>query len=395
MKGLDILGTGDFTHPEWLTELQADLIQEPDGGLFKPSNRLSTFFILTTEVCTVFNFKGESKKIHHLLLTPDFETAQQINDRLNHYGSLTIDGRPTLGMTAPQLVEEVMAISSLNEVIPAHVWTPWFSLFGAQSGFDTIEDCYQDSVRHIHSLETGLSSDPLMNWKISALDKYTLVSNSDSHSAWPWRIGREANVFKLKHPSYVDIIEILRTKDQTRFLFTIETNPAYGKYHWSGHRNCDVSLPPQVALEAGGICPVCRRKLTKGVDQRIEELSDRSAGFEPTNAIGYLHLLPLSEILATVLGTSSPNVKSVWAEYNNLTSKCGNEYTVLIDTPFDELVEITKPAVAEAIIRVRDSRVVVTPGYDGVYGQLDLTKEALREGPPAPRTPQPGLNKWC
>ncbi len=396
MKGLNLLGTGDFTHPEWLNELKNDLIEETDTGLFKPiKGEDSTLFMLTAEVCTIFTHRGETKKIHHLILTPNFEVAQQINDSFANYGSLTIDGRPTLDMTAPQLVEEVMAISPINEVIPAHVWTPWFSLFGAISGFETIEDCYQDMTKNIHALETGLSSDPQMNWRISALDKYTLVSNSDSHSCWPWRIGREANVFNLERPSYANILDILRKKDNARLLFTIETNPAYGKYHWSGHRNCNVSMPPKEALKFGSICPVCRKKLTKGVEQRIEEFADRPAGFKPANAIGYTHLLPLSEIISAVLGASSPNVKGVWAEYSNLTSKFGNEYAVLIDAPLEELKKAVDPKIAEAIIRMREGRVYVTPGYDGVYGQLDLTKEMQREEMQPSKTPQHRLSKWC
>jgi len=259
IKGLNLVGTGDFTHPKWINELQEDLVEVPNTGLFKPAKTAnSTYFMITGEVSTIFLFRGETKKIHHVILTPNFETATQINDRLARYGDLSLDGRPTLDMTAPHLVEEVMSVSADNEVIPAHAWTPWFSLFGAFSGFDKVEDCYQDMTKHIHALETGLSSDPPMNWRLSVLDNFTLVSNSDSHSCWPWRIGREANVFNFEKLTYDEVVDTIRKKDPQRFKFTIETNPAYGKYHWSGHRNCNVSLSPQEAIKFDNRCPVCR-----------------------------------------------------------------------------------------------------------------------------------------
>jgi len=280
-----------------------------------------------------------------------------------------------LDMTAPQLVEEIMQVSAQNVVIPAHAWTPWFSLFGAFSGFNRIEDCYQDATKHIFALETGLSSDPAMNWRLSSLDKYALVSNSDSHSHWPWRIGREANVFELDNPAYSEVVDAIRTKDCARFKFTIETDPAYGKYHWTGHRNCKVSMSPQEAVKFGNRCPMCRRSLTKGVEQRIEELADRPIGFKLPNAVGFRHLLPLSEIIATVLGASYPSVQKVWEVYNLLVGKFGDEYTVLMDAPVKEMSQIVEPKVAEAVVRVREEKVHVTPGYDGVYGQLVIFEE--------------------
>jgi uncharacterized protein (TIGR00375 family) len=288
-------------------------------------------------------------------------------------------------MTASQLVEEVMQVSDENEVVPAHVWTPWFSLFGAFSGFDKVEDCYEDMTRHIHALETGLSSDPPMNWRLSALDRFTLISNSDCHSHWPWRIGREANVFELNQLTYMEVVDAIRKKDNKRFKYTIETNPAYGKYHWTGHRNCNVSLPPQEAIKYGNHCPVCGRKLTRGVEQRIEELADRPADYTPENPIGYKRLLPLSEIITAVLGVSYPGAKKVWSSYTPLIQKFGDEYTVLIDAPKDEMSKIVDPRIAEAIVRVREEKAHVIPGYDGVYGQLvifDEKQEATQQPKP-------------
>jgi len=381
IKGLNLVGTGDFTHPRWLKELGEDLVEVSDTGFYKPAKDLDSpvHYMITGEVSTIFTFEGEIKKIHHVILTPSLEAATQVNDRLARYGDLAVDGRPILDMTAPQLVEEVMGVSDENVVIPSHAWTPWFSIFGAFSGFDRVEDCYQDMTRRIPALETGLSSDPPMNWRLSTLDKFALVSNSDSHSAWPWRIGREANVFELERLTYQEVVDALREKDPERFKFTIETDPAYGKYHWTGHRNCNVSLSPREAIKFGNRCPVCRRRLTKGVEQRVEELADRPVGFRPEGAIGYMHLLPLSEIIATVLGATYPGVQKVWNIYNPLVARFGDEYTVLIDAPKQEMSKIVDPKIAEAIVRVREGRVRVKPGYDGVYGQLVIFEEGGEE----------------
>jgi len=377
IKGLNLVGTGDFTHPRWLQELKQELTETPGASLYIPAKdpKSPVHFMVTGEVATIFTVNNDVKKIHHVILTPSLETAVQISDRLGNHGNLFSDGRPILDMTAPQLVEEVMQVSSENMVIPAHAWTPWFSLFGAFSGFNRIEDCYQDTTKHICALETGLSSDPPMNWRLSALDRFTLVSNSDSHSHWPWRIGREANVFELERLTYDEIIDAIRAKDPERFNYTIETDPAYGKYHWTGHRECKVSLPPQEAIKFGNVCPVCRRKLTKGVEQRVEELADRPVDFKPANAIGYKHLLPLSEIIATVLGANYPSVQKVWEPYTALIERFGDEYTVLLDASQDDMEKIVEPRVAEAIVRVRDEKISVQPGYDGVYGQMIIFPE--------------------
>jgi uncharacterized protein (TIGR00375 family) len=378
IKGLNLVGTGDFTHPKWFREINETLTPEHDTGLFKLTRNMDSpvRFMLTTEVCTIFDYKGESKKVHHVILTHSMETALQINERLRSYGDLSSDGRPILNIAAPQLVEQVMAVSSGNMVFPAHAWTPWFSIFGAFSGFDTVEDCYQDMTKHIHALETGLSSDPPMNWRISNLDRFALVSNSDCHSFWPWRIGREANVFELEKFSYQEVTEAIKSNNPTHFKFTIETDPAYGKYHWTGHRNCKISLSPRDAIRFGNICPVCRRKLTKGVEQRVEELADRAPDFKREGAPGFLRLLPLSEIIAAVLAADSPSTQAVWKNYNSLVENFGDEYTVLIDSPFEALAAVVDAPIAQAIVKVRKGTAKVTPGYDGVYGQLNLGVEA-------------------
>jgi PHP family Zn ribbon phosphoesterase len=736
IKGLTIIGTGDFTHPKWYNELRNKLVLDPETSLYRLNVDAATpiRFMITTEVNTAFYYNNELKKVHHVILTPNLETADQINHRLSKHGNLQADGRPTLNVTPPALVEEVMETSKNNMIFPAHAWTPWFSIFGAFSGFDSVEDCYQDMTKHIHALETGLScydketqvltaegwknfdevdyddnictlnidtkeiqfqkplgihvyqhkghmyklktkrvdllvtpnhkilyspcdfrrppklvlkeaerlfnkskrfkkdgvwkgenpeyfnlpaveikhgsryysglrqqnerklplkawlkffgfwiaegwttegkggaynvcvsnkndallsemneilqnlgfntflskktgtlrvrdyqlfhylkkfgkcnekfvpkeikvlskenlelffeyyikgdghiygrngkglsatttsirlrddlqeialkigisayyklgkkkgtpcrslseykkiyrqredawvvyfirrnlhtvlpstnqkynhieswvdfegpvfcvtvpnhviyvrrngipvwcgnSDPPMNWRLSKLDKFTLVSNSDSHSFWPWRIGREANVFELKKLTYGEIIESIRLKDSSRFKFTIETDPAYGKYHWTGHRTCNVALSAIDAIKFANICPVCRRRLTKGVEQRVEELADRPNNYKPNNTIGYMHLLPLSEIIAAVHGSDSPSTQRIWSLYNSLIKKFGDEYTILIDTPKEAISSIADEGTAEIVLRVRQRTAEVIPGYDGVYGKL-------------------------
>ena len=397
IKGLDLVGTGDFTHPVWLNTIKQTLVQDADSNLLKLSNSDSPIrFMLQTEVCTIFNFKGESKKIHHVILTPDIETATQINERLAQFGDLASDGRPILNVSASQVVEEVMATSNDNMIFPAHVWTPWFSIFGAFSGFDAIEDCYQDMTKHIHVLETGLSSDPQMNWRLSKLDRFSLVSNSDCHSFWPWRIGREANVFELENFSYEELTEAIINNDPARFKLTIETDPAYGKYHWTGHRNCNISLSPSEAIKFCNICPSCRKKLTKGVEQRVEELADRPADFKRPKIPSFKRLLPLSEIISTVLGTDSPGVQVVWKVYNSLVERFGNEYNVLFDASREEMIKVVDVPIAQAVVKVRDGSAKVIPGYDGVYGKLVLGEntEVLKPRSPIAKVQQKSMSDF-
>jgi uncharacterized protein (TIGR00375 family) len=377
IKGLNVVGTGDFTHPKWLSELKGSLTEDPDTGLYAPTvnPESNVRFIITGEVCTIFDFEGKTRKIHHVIWTPNIEIAEQINDSLSKYGSLSSDGRPTLNMSAPFLVDQIMNISEENFIFPAHAWTPWFSIFGAFGGFDRLEDCYQDMSSKIFALETGLSSDPPMNWRLSALDRYTLLSNSDSHSAWPWRLGREANVFELNKVTYWEIVDAIKKKDTRRFLFTIETDPAYGKYHWTGHRTCSVSMSPSEAIKNQNKCPVCGRRLTKGVEQRVEELADRPVGFIPKNTPGYVHLLPLSEIISSVIGSDNLSSQKVWKIYNTLINKFGNEYNVLLKASLKDIAEVVESKIADLIVRVREDKVKVIPGYDGVYGKLVVSEE--------------------
>jgi len=374
IKGLNLVGTGDFTHPRWLGEIKDSLEEVGENGLYRRRESLNSpvSFILSAEICTVFEFENKPKKIHHVILTPNVDLVEQLNDRLRGRGDLDVDGRPTLKMTAPELVDEVIAVSPDNLIFPAHAWTPWYSLFGANSGFDRLDDCYQEKTGHVRALETGLSSDPPMNWRLTSLDRLTLLSNSDSHSVWPWRIGREANVFELDSLTYWEILDAIETKDPRKFKFTIETNPSYGKYHWTGHRQCNISMPANEAISLRNICPKCGRKLTKGVEQRVEELADCPDGRRPANAIGFIRLLPLSEIIATTIGAESPSSMKVWRLYNMLIDRFQDEYSVLLDATKQEIAQVADDRITEAIIGVREGSVKVTPGYDGVYGRIDL-----------------------
>jgi len=366
IKGLNLLGTGDFTFRLWLNEIKKKL--EPvEDGLFKYND---VFFMLTTEVSTIFSFEGRTKKIHHIIYAPSFEIVEQINEALTKYGSLESDGRPTLTVSAPELVEKIIEISNKVMITSAHAWTPWFSLFGSKSGFNRVEDCYQDQTKNIFSLETGLSSDPAMNWRLSALDKFTLVSNSDSHSPNPWRLGREANVFELKKLSFQEIYDTIKQKDNKKFLFTIEVPPHLGKYHYTGHRNCNISMSPKEAMQFNNICPKCKRMLTVGVEQRVEELADRPEGFVPKDAIPFKTLISLYELISHALGVNQLYSQKVAEEQNTLIALFGNELEVLLNVPEEKLKEAIDERIVEIIMKNREGKINVIPGYDGVYGRI-------------------------
>lgn len=366
LKGVNLLGTGDFTFKKWLDELKEKL--EPlESGLFKYND---VFFMLTTEVSTIFTFEGRTRKVHHIIHAPSFEIVEQINEGLSRYGNLEADGRPTLTVSAPELVEKIIGISDDVMITSAHAWTPWFSVFGSKSGFNSVEDCYQDQTKNIFSLETGLSSDPPMNWRLSSLDKFTLVSNSDSHSPNPWRLGREANVFELKKLSFKEIYDAIKQKDKSRFLFTIEVPPRLGKYHYTGHRNCGVCMSPKEAMQFNNVCPNCRRMLTVGVEQRVEELADRPEGFVPKNAIPFKTLVPLYEVVSHALGVKQLYSHDVTSEQDKLIQTFGNELEVLLNVPEEELKKVTSEKVVEMILKNREGKLKIVPGYDGVYGRI-------------------------
>jgi len=389
VKGLGLLGTGDFTHPAWLNALRESL-SEDGTGILKTSSGFS--FILSAEISNVYEHDRKTRKVHNVLLARDFETAVQINEFLSKHGSLSADGRPTFaGMPCPELVESLISISRDIVVIPAHAWTPWFGIFGSKSGFDSVEECFQDQAKHIFAIETGLSSDPPMNWRLSSLDRFALVSNSDAHSYWPWRIGREANAFDLKKVNYDEIISAIKERDRKRFLYTVEVDPSYGKYHLDGHRDCRVCMEPSESLKIKKTCPVCRRQLTIGVMHRVEELADRPHGFVPKGAIPFRSLIPLTEIIAAVLGTDQLYSKKIWEEYDRLIKAFGSEFSVLLDAEKDEMLKVASEAVTGAVLKIREGKIRVRPGYDGIYGKLLLDeKEKAIEA-----SPQKNLRSFC
>ena len=370
LKGITVVGTGDFTHPVWLRELRAKL--RPNGrGLYTFG---AQHFMLSSEVSNIYPQGGRLRKIHNILLAPSLEVVDRSNAVLARFGSLMADGRPTLSLPSDKLVEYVMEISPDCMVIPAHVWTPWFSLYGSNSGFDSLRECFGDQARHIHAVETGLSSDPPMNWRIAELDSVMLVSNSDAHS--PAKLGREANVFDCAL-DYGEILGALRRRDRSKFLFTIEFFPEEGKYHFDGHRACNQRLSPKETRAARGVCPACGKPLTVGVMSRVEALAGREDGAGPTR-VPFRHLIPLEEIIAEALGTQ-PGSSAVREEYLALTSALANEFAILMDVPLDEIARHTRPRVVEGIRRVREGRVQIRPGYDGVFGEIHLFGGAAEE----------------
>lgn len=379
LKGINLLGTGDALHPLWLKELKKVLEEVSGTGLYKvKGSSTDLFFVVQTEVGTIHEVEGKARRIHHVVLMPSLEVAEQVAEILGKLGDLKADGRPVFNIEPAELVETLLQVDDDVFVFPAHAWTPWWSIFGSIGGVDSLEECYGDKSHKIKALETGLSSDPEMNWRVSALDRLALLSNSDSHSPYPHKLGREANVFDLKNPSYRELINAIANKDPSKFLMSIEVDPAYGKYHWTGHRRCGVSMPPEEAIKRNNKCPVCGRQLTKGVEQRVEELADRPKGFRPLGAIDFKKLVPLAEIIAECLkirGETRLYSGQVWELYMKLVNRFGNELNVLLSASFKELEAVVPSKVAEAIVRVREGRVIVRPGYDGVYGRLILGEE--------------------
>ena len=380
-KGIALLGTGDFTHPAYFAELKAKLAPQ-ENGLFVLKNSPESadeqiHFILTTEVSNIFTRGEKSRKIHTILFAPSFEVVERINADLAKRGNLYADGRPTFTFPVKDLVKIIRGISPDILIVPAHAWTPWFSLFGANSGFDSIEECFEEEAGCIQVIETGLSSDPQMNWRLSALDTITLISNSDAHSA-P-KIGREANVFNCDL-DYYEIIDALRKKDKGKFLYTIEFFPQEGKYHYDGHRNCGVLFSPAETKSHNYICPVCGRRLTVGVMHRVESLADRPKGFTPEKAIPARHLVPLIEIIAEAL-SQGVNTKAVEGEYQRLISHLGTELDILLNVPEEEVKRLASARVSEGIKRVREGRLSIVPGYDGVFGKINIFAEEEKEGP--------------
>jgi len=339
IKGIQVVGTGDFTHPQWLKELKGSL-EPAEPGLFKmkkssapvkASADKDTRFILTVEISSIYSKNNQVRKIHNIIFAPDFKTVEEINAHLGWVGNLKSDGRPILGLDAKELAKIVLDASSNCLIVPAHAWTPWFSIFGSKSGFDSIEECFEEYTKYIYAIETGLSSDPAMNWRLSALDNITLISNSDAHS--PRKLGREVNVFEGEKIDYNLIVEairagpVIRPGDGLRLTQTIEFFPEEGKYHFDGHRKCDICLSPEESKKYNNLCPVCNKPLTIGVMNRVDQLADRPIGAKPAKTIPYKSLIPLEEVIADVLKVGV-GTKQVAKYYKELTERMGSEFKV-------------------------------------------------------------------
>ena len=373
IKGVNLLGTGDFTHPKWIKELKSSLSDDEGRGIF--STKTGFNFLLQTEISLMYSQNNKGRRIHILVYSPDFDTVEQITDELLKHGRVDYDGRPIFNIPSPDFVEMLKKINNKIEVIPAHIWTPHFSMFGEYNQFNTVEECFKDQTKHLFAMETGLSSDPAMNWRLSQLDKYNLVSFSDLHSYWPWRIGREATIFKLKKLNYDNLFKAMKKKDdsENKILETVEVDPSYGKYHYDGHRNCNVSFSPMESIKHKNICPVCKKPLTIGVLHRVEQLADREEGFVLKNSPGFKTLIPLSELLSKALGKGI-STKAVWQEYNKIVNE-NNEFDILLNKSRDDLLKMTSQKIADYILMNRKNLLKVIPGYDGVYGKLVLDED--------------------
>lgn len=372
IKGINLLGTGDISHEKWLSEIRAKL-KEKNGILwYNSEDKKEKFpFILTGEISLVFTQDGKGRRVHLVYFAPSLEVNAKINKYLDTKGRRDYDGRPIFGISCEEFVKQLMDIDKRIEIIPAHAWTPWFGVFGSEGGFNTLKEAFGTQSENIHAIETGMSSDPEMNWKLKELENCAIISFSDSHSFWPWRMGREATIFSLKDGeelSYQFVIDQLRNKT---YKSTIETDPGYGKYHYDGHRACNFSCSPKQTKELNGICPVCKKELIIGVENRVEELKNNTG--IPKNAKPFYKILPLHELIAFFLKTK-PASKKTWSVYDKLIASFGNEFNILLRVDRNVLrAELAKDNFEKLGDLIMDNRIAnlkVKPGYDGVYGKL-------------------------
>ena len=378
-KGISLIGTGDFTHPVWREELKERLVSEGNGlyrlrdEYVKEDSRKfpgeGTRFVVSGEISSIYKKNGKTRKVHNVILLPSLEAADAMAQRLEKIGNIHSDGRPILGLDSHDLLEMMLDVCPEGILIPAHIWTPHFSVLGAKSGFDSVEECFEELAPYIHALETGLSSDPAMNWRISKLDRYQLVFNSDAHS--PSKLGREANLLDIDC-SYEGLYQAIQTGQGLEG--TVEFFPEEGKYHFDGHRKCGVSLSPVEAERLGGICPVCGKKLTMGVDHRVEQLADRAEGFVKKDGKKYESLVPLPEVISACMGYSTAS-KKVQGCFEQMIQTLGTEFDILRNVPSEDIKSCAGERIAEGIENVRTGKVKRIPGYDGEYGKIQLFDE--------------------
>lgn len=382
LKGIQVVGTGDFVHPGWLDELKKKL-EPAEQGFFKLKTQYSrriehelplackgeVRFVFAAEISNIYKKADKVRKIHNLIFAPSFEAVEKIQGRLDTIGNIRSDGRPILGLDSRDLLEIVLESDPMSYLIPAHIWTPWFAVLGSKSGFDRIEDCFDDLSSHIFALETGLSSDPLMNWRLKRLDPFVLVSNSDAHS--PSKLAREATIYDTEF-SYSGIYRALRDRRDKGLIGTVEFFPEEGKYHYDGHRTCNMCLSPKETIDKKGLCPVCGKPVTVGVMSRVEELADRAEGKKSPRWRPYYSLVPLPEIIASAKGLAGVNTKGVQHPYRQMLRALGNELFILQDAPVKDIEKVAGDIVAEGILRVRKGDVRISAGYDGEYGKISL-----------------------
>ena len=387
-KGTTLLGTGDFTHPKWIEEIKSELTED-ETGILKTRDGFN--FILSTEISLIYSQGGKGRRIHNIVLAPSLDVVRQITEYLLTKGRVDYDGRPIFKISCVEFTENLKQISPDTEIIPAHAWTPWFSLFGSMSGFDSVKEAFGDQEKNIHAIETGLSSDPAMNWRLSQLDKYSIVSFSDAHSYWPWRIGREATVFELPRLTYKDLITALKTKEG--LVETIEFYPEEGKYHYDGHRSCNVCLHPRESIKNKKLCPKCGKQLTIGVMHRVEELADREEGFKPKGAKPFRNVVPLAELICAANNIKVAS-KKMWEVYSPLIKQFGNEFKIIFDAPEEDLTKHTDEKLKNLILLNRAGKIKMRPGYDGVYGEMILDGKEKKPLITTPKVVQKGLEEF-
>ena len=371
IKGLQLLGVGDFQHPLRRREIDEKLTED-EHGILRTASGFP--FLWQTEVSLMYSQEGKRRAVHLLIFAPNKEIADQITEFLGSRGRLDYDGRPIFGMSSPEIVESLKKISDKIEIIPAHCMTPWFGLFGSKSGFNSLKECFQEQTKKIYAVESGMSADPSMLWRFKEVSEgVNVVSFSDAHSFWPWRLGREATVFEIPELSYDNVIKAVRTGQGLKA--TIETPPEYGKYHWDGHRLCGFSCGPEETKKLRGICPVCKRPLTIGVDNRIEEIAAFPKGHKPKNAKPFYRILPLHEVVALAVNSNLEG-KQTWETYNELIKNFGNELQVLLHSSKEMLLGKGFDAkLLELILKNREEKIKIAPGYDGEYGKALLAEK--------------------
>lgn len=384
IRGIDIVVTGDFTHPAWFKAIKEELVEDTPGIYKLKSGNSKTKFLLGTEVASIKKHKDKTRRVHLLLFAPSIEVAEKFNNELTNRGfNLTADGRPILGMICKDLLKLMLDIDPGMVMIPAHAWTPWFGIFGSKGGYDSIEEAFDEMSEHIFAVETGLSSDPLMNWHVSGFDNLTLISNSDAHS--PQKLGREANVMQFEKEediSYDEIMRIIREGDRDKFLYTIEFYPEEGKYHMDGHRDCGIMFHPDETKKHKGICPKCNKPLVIGVMNRVIELADRTKAQAKESArIPYKSLVPLPEIISDTVqkGVATKTVKTI---YDALVGELGTEFYILMDAPLSDIEKASTAQIADAIDRVRKGKIYIKPGFDGEFGVVKVFEDNEDRGGP-------------